>query len=64
MVYLASDEAPSGVILQAAGGNFSVATIVESPWVELGPEASADDVAAQWERISDLSSAQPRFKSK
>jgi len=64
VVYLASDEAPSGVILQAAGGNFSVATIVESPWVELGPGASADDVAAQWERISDLSSAQPRHQSK
>ena len=64
VVYLASENAPSGVILQAAGGNFSVATIVESPWVELGPEASADDVAAQWDRIGDLSSASPRHQSK
>jgi NAD(P)-dependent dehydrogenase (short-subunit alcohol dehydrogenase family) len=60
VVYLCSDDAPNGVILQAAGGRFSVAAMMESPWVELGADASAEDVAAQWERISDLSGARPR----
>jgi len=60
VVYLCSEGAPSGAILQAAGGSFSLAAIVESPWVELGPQASADDVAAQWERIADLTNARPR----
>ncbi|XYJ08196.1 SDR family NAD(P)-dependent oxidoreductase [Telluria sp. B2] len=60
VVYLCSEGAPSGAILQAAGGSFSLAAIMESPWVELGPQASADDVAAQWERIADLSVARTR----
>lgn len=60
VVYLCSENAPTGTILQAAGGSFSVATIMESPWVELGPQASADDVAANWERIADLAGARPR----
>ena len=64
VVYLCSEAAPTGAILQAAGGNFSVAAIMESPWVDLGPNASADDVAAQWERIGDLSGARPRHQSK
>lgn len=64
VVYLCGEDAPSGTVLQAAGGNFSVAAIMESPWIDLGPNASADDVAAQWERISDLSGARPRHQSK
>ncbi len=60
VVYLCSEGAPSGAILQAAGGSFCLAAIMESPWVEVGPQASADDVAAQWERIADLSHARTR----
>jgi NAD(P)-dependent dehydrogenase (short-subunit alcohol dehydrogenase family) len=60
VIYLCSEAAPNGVILQAAGGRFSVAAVMESPWVELGTDASAEDVAAQWERISDLSGASVR----
>jgi NAD(P)-dependent dehydrogenase (short-subunit alcohol dehydrogenase family) len=60
VIYLCSEGAPNGVILQAAGGRFSVAAVMESPWVELGADASAEDVAAQWERIGDLSGARVR----
>jgi NAD(P)-dependent dehydrogenase (short-subunit alcohol dehydrogenase family) len=60
VIYLCSEAAPNGVILQAAGGRFSVAAVMESPWVELGTDASAEEVAAQWERISDLSGARVR----
>ncbi|GAB1262988.1 SDR family oxidoreductase [Aurantivibrio plasticivorans] len=62
VVFLCSEDAPTGAILQAAGGTFSVAKIVESPAVNLGVDASADDVAANWEDISDLSDAAPRVK--
>jgi NAD(P)-dependent dehydrogenase (short-subunit alcohol dehydrogenase family) len=60
VVYLCSDEAPNGVVLQAAGGNFSVACIVENQGVNLGADASVEDVAAEWAKISDLTGAKPR----
>jgi NAD(P)-dependent dehydrogenase (short-subunit alcohol dehydrogenase family) len=60
VVFLCGDDAPNGVIVQAAGGNFSIAAVVENEGVNLGPEASADDVAESWEKISDLSGARPR----
>ena len=60
VVYLCSEQAPNGVVLQAAGGNFSMAAIVENEGVNLGLEASADDVADAWAKISDLTGAKPR----
>ncbi len=60
VVFLCGEDAPNGVVLQAAGGNFSVAAIVENQGVNLGAEASADDVAEAWAKISDLEGAQPR----
>jgi hypothetical protein len=58
VVYLASDEAPTGVILTAAAGVFAAAQIEETQGVNLGQKASADDVAANWANISDFSAAQ------
>lgn len=60
VIYLCSEQAPNGVVLQAAGGNFSMAAIVENQGVNLGLEASADDVADAWAKISDLTGAKPR----
>ena len=60
VIYLCSEAAPNGMILQAAGGRFSLAAIMESPWVDLGASPSAEDVAAQWKAISDLSKARQR----
>jgi NAD(P)-dependent dehydrogenase (short-subunit alcohol dehydrogenase family) len=60
VIYLCSEAAPNGTILQAAGGRFSLAAIVESPWIDLGETPTAENVQAQWERISDLSAASPR----
>ena len=60
VVYLCSEDAPSGVILQAQGGQFSVATIVENPWVNLGAAPTVEAVAENWSKISDLSSVKPR----
>jgi NAD(P)-dependent dehydrogenase (short-subunit alcohol dehydrogenase family) len=57
VIYLASEEAPTGVIVSAAAGAFSSAEIVESHGVNLGHAATADDVAANWAKISDFTGA-------
>src|SRR5476651_263710 len=59
VAYLASDEAPSGVILTAAAGAFAAARIVETDGVNLGQGASADDIAAHFAEICDWSTAKP-----
>jgi NAD(P)-dependent dehydrogenase (short-subunit alcohol dehydrogenase family) len=60
VVYLCSEGAPSGVILQAMGGRFSVAAIVENEGVDLGGNPTVEGVAESWATISDLSHAKPR----
>jgi NAD(P)-dependent dehydrogenase (short-subunit alcohol dehydrogenase family) len=57
VVFLASEGAPTGVVISAAAGAFSSAQIVESAGVNLGHAASADDVAANWTKISDFTGA-------
>lgn len=59
-VYLCTEDAPNGVVLQAQGGKFSVACIVENAGMELGAEATAEDIGANFERIADLTGAKPR----
>lgn len=62
VVYLCSEDAPTGAILTAGAGVFSLAQIIESHGVSLGAHASADDVAAAWSKISDMSGAKPYFQ--
>lgn len=57
VVYLVSDEAPTGVILTAAAGAFAAAQLVETEGVNLGHKATADDIAANFARIADFSTA-------
>ena len=60
VVYLCTEDAPNGVVLQAQGGKFSIACIVENAGVELGAAATADDIGTNFERIADLAGAKPR----
>ena len=57
VVYLASEDAPTGVILTAGAGVFAAAELVESEGINLGHKASADDVAANWAKIADFGGA-------
>ncbi len=57
VIFLASEDAPTGVIVSAAAGAFSSAQIVESTGVNLGHGATADTVAANWAKISDFTGA-------
>lgn len=60
VVYLCTEDAPNGVVVQAQGGKFSVACIVENAGVKLGTAATAEDIGANFERIADLAGAKPR----
>ena len=60
VVYLCSEDAPNGVVLQAQGGQYSIASIVENSGVRLGAGATAEDIGANFEAISDLTGAKPR----
>src|SRR5262245_8740128 len=54
VLYLVSDEAPTKTVLGAGAGCFSVVHIYETPAVFLGGEnATVDDVAANWKKISN-----------
>ncbi len=54
VVYLCSDEAPSGVILSAGGGAFAVARIIETEGVYLDPaHISVEAVRDAFDKISD-----------
>ena len=46
--------------LQAAGRKYSVAVTVENEGVTFEKDATVEDIGAQFERIVDISQAQPR----
>jgi NAD(P)-dependent dehydrogenase (short-subunit alcohol dehydrogenase family) len=57
VVFLASEIAPTGVVLGAAAGVFATARIAQSPGVALDTKTlDADAVAANWDKIADESS--------
>jgi NAD(P)-dependent dehydrogenase (short-subunit alcohol dehydrogenase family) len=59
VLYLASEEAPTGVIIEAGAGYYARAQVVESKGVKIGLNANVDDFAAAFEKISDMSEAKP-----
>jgi len=60
VLFLASEQAPNGVIMQAAGGRYSVACIVENPGVDLGADATVEEIADHYAQIANLTGAKPR----
>ena len=59
-LFLVSEDAPNGVIMQAEGGRFSVASIVENTGAKLGADATPEDIASNFDMISDLQGAKPK----
>jgi hypothetical protein len=54
VVYLCSDEAPTGAILTAGAGAFALARIYETEGVYLGEGGlSVEEVRDNWTRIAD-----------
>ena len=59
-LFLVSTDAPNGVVLQAQGGTFSLAGIFENQGVNIGVDATVEDIAANYEAIVDISAVKPR----
>ena len=57
VVFLCSDDAPTGEIISAGAGAYTRVQYVEAEPVYIGPDATADDVSDAWENISDMSNA-------
>lgn len=57
VLYLASEDAPTGTIIEAGAGYYAKVAIVEATGAKLGANATVDDVAANIEAISDLKDA-------
>jgi NAD(P)-dependent dehydrogenase (short-subunit alcohol dehydrogenase family) len=57
VLYLVSDDAPNGMIIEAGGGYYAKVAVMEGKGVHLGPDATVDDVAAAATRIADMSEA-------
>lgn len=54
-VYLVSEDAPNGRIIQAAGGKYAGDAVFANAGVDLGLEANWEDVASNAEEILDVS---------
>jgi NAD(P)-dependent dehydrogenase (short-subunit alcohol dehydrogenase family) len=59
VIYLASQDAPTGTIIEAGAGYYAKVHITEGKGVKLGQAATADDFAANFEKIADMSEAKP-----
>lgn len=59
VIYLASEEAPNGVIIAAGAGVFSRILIHETMGVSLGmgEDMTAENIHANWDKISDMTEA-------
>jgi NAD(P)-dependent dehydrogenase (short-subunit alcohol dehydrogenase family) len=62
VLYLASEDAPNGRIIQAARGRFASDAVFSNAGVDLGIEISAEDFSASAEAILDLGDAQVKTK--
>tara|TARA_E500000331_G_C17161082_1_gene671758 strand:- start:206 stop:1075 length:870 start_codon:yes stop_codon:yes gene_type:complete len=64
VLYMTSEDAPSGACIQAAGGRYSSAAMYSNEGISLGPDADFEAFMDNLEQITDLSAAtkgrQPR----
>ena len=60
VLYLTSEEAPNGRIIQAAGGKFASDMVYSNSGIDLGIDADAEDFLENAERALDMSDAEPK----
>ena len=61
VVFLCSEEAPTGAILTAGAGAFALSRIVETEGVYLGGGATVESVRDNWAKITDEAGAKAYF---
>jgi NAD(P)-dependent dehydrogenase (short-subunit alcohol dehydrogenase family) len=57
VLYLVSDDAPTGTIVEAGAGYYAKVQVVEGKGVKLGDQVTVEDIASHWEKIADMSQA-------
>ena len=60
VVYMCGEDAPTGTIICAGAGAFAISQILESEGMFISNEPTAEDIAANWDKISDMSNATPK----
>ena len=60
VLFMCQEDAPSGVVINAARGNYSRAQIFVNEGVSLGVDATYEDLAAVGEELLDMTGAAPR----
>ena len=60
VLFMCQEDAPSGVVINAARGNYSRAQIFVNEGVSLGVDATYEDLAAVGEALLDMTGAAPR----
>ena len=62
VLFMASEDAPTGIMLSAGAGVYALAQIIQAPGVALtGDDANPDKIAERWNEISDMSEAKALF---
>ena len=61
VIFLCSEDAPNGAIVAAGAGAFAKVEVVESHGAFLGHDPTAEDVAKNWDDISDMSESKAFF---
>jgi NAD(P)-dependent dehydrogenase (short-subunit alcohol dehydrogenase family) len=60
VAYMSSEDAPTGVIMAAGAGTYAVSEIIETRGLHINAESvSVDDIAANWEKITDRTGSKP-----
>ena len=55
VLFMLSEDAPTGAIITAGAGFFAAVKTIEAEGMLIPGAVSVDDVAANWDRISDFS---------
>jgi NAD(P)-dependent dehydrogenase (short-subunit alcohol dehydrogenase family) len=60
VLFMTSNEAPTGAVINAGGGRYYRAQIFVNDPIDLGVEASFEDLMANTESLMDMSQAKPK----
>jgi len=60
VLYMTSEDAPNGAVINAGGGKFYRAQVYVNDSVDLGVDATFESLMAESERLLDMTGAVPR----
>jgi NAD(P)-dependent dehydrogenase (short-subunit alcohol dehydrogenase family) len=60
VLFMTSDDAPTGAVINAGGGRYYRAQVFVNDPIDLGVEATFEDLMANTESLMDMSQAKPK----